>query len=193
MAMERILRVLRLSMAALFAVASFAPAFASAPPSGNAIEGVSVPGLTLGASRAEVEKSYGEPDACQSGAHQHDRAICVYTTAEGMIEVSYRSGKGRDPKGNAKDAVAGIGWTGQPEWMTSRGISTANALSNPQGVIDAYPGAAVTRFEDGSPQRLVDGSLGVEVDWKPVGTGDSLSVEIRIFSPKNPPKEPQKP
>lgn len=185
-------RVVRL-LVTIFWLGLQSPALASPPSSGSVIEGVSIPGLTLGASRAEVEKSSGEPDACQSGAHQHDRAICVYTTANGMVEVTYRSGKGRDPKGNAKDAVAAIGWTGQTEWMTTRGISTANALSNPQGVIDAYPGAAVTRSEDGSPRRLVDGTLGIEVDWKPVGTGDSLSVEIRIFNPKNPPKEAQEP
>jgi len=53
--------------------------------------------------------------------------------AAGMIEVTYRTSKGRDPKGGSKDVVVAISWSGQPDRMTSRGTSTANALSNPQG------------------------------------------------------------
>src|SRR5262249_22777126 len=144
---------------------------AEAPAAGNVIEGVSVPGLTLGASRADVHKSYGEPDACQSGTHPGNKALCIYTTAVGTIDVHYRTSKGLDPKGSSKDVAGAISWSGLPEWMTSRGISTANALSNPQGVIDAYPGATVTRYEDGTPRRVLDQTLGIEVDWMPMGTG----------------------
>jgi len=101
-----------------------------------------------------------------------------------MIAVTYRTSKGRDPKGGSKDVVVAISWSGQPDWMTSRGISTANALSNPQGVIDAYPGALVSRFEDGRPKTVLDDSVGIEIDWKEPATGGDLTVEIRIFPAK---------
>jgi len=110
-----------------------------------------------------------------------------------MIEVTYRTSKGRDPKGGSKDVIVAISWSGQPDWMTSRGISTANALSNPQGVIDAYPGALVARFDDGRPKTVLDDSLGIEIDWKEPATGDELTVEIRIFPARNPAKKGQSP
>ena len=37
------------------------PAFADAPANGTVIEGESVPGLALGATRAQVEAAYGGP------------------------------------------------------------------------------------------------------------------------------------
>jgi hypothetical protein len=157
------------------------PALASLPSNGTVIEGVSVPGLTLGATRAEVEKSYGPPTFCQSGSKPGDDALCTYSVSGGTVEVIYRSANGRDPSGGSKDVAAAVDWSGLPNWITSRGITTANALSNPQGVIDAYPGAIVTRFGDGRPRRVFDGSLGIEIDWIPIEYTSQLTVEMKIF------------
>lgn len=140
-----------------------------------------MPGLTLGATRSEVEKSYGPPSFCQSGSKPGDDALCTYNVSGGTIEVFYRSGSGRDPSGNSKDVAAAVEWSGLPDWATSRGITTANALSNPQGVIDAYPGAIVTRFGDGRPRRVFDGTLGIEIDWIPVEYTSQLTVEMKVF------------
>jgi hypothetical protein len=155
-----------------------------APPlSGTVVEGTSVLGLNLGFSREQVEASYGPPSFCQSGTHSGDQALCSYNvTGVGTAEVGYRSVNGTEPKGNLHDVAAYVIWGGFPDWVTTRGITTANALSNPEGVVAAYPNATVTRFGDGHIQRVYDAALGIEVTWVPLQYTGELTVEMKIFT-----------
>jgi hypothetical protein len=62
------------------------PALADAPAEGVVVEGQSVPGLALGASRAQVEAAYGAPVHCQDVEVGGDLAWCSYP-AEGGSNV----------------------------------------------------------------------------------------------------------
>src|SRR5262245_32331686 len=175
--------LLILALAIIVPVPIHSPAFAAPPTSGIVQEGVSVPGVDLGFSRQQVVASYGPPSFCQSGSHSGDDALCTYNVAGvGTVEVSYRSPNGGDPRGNDHDVVAAVIWGGFSDWNTTRGINTPNALSNPEGVVLAYPQAQVTRFGDGHVQRVIDQSLGIEVTWVPLQYTGELTVEMKIFA-----------
>jgi len=59
-------KVLLLVVILLAALVTVIPALADAPGEGTVNEGVSVPGIALGDTRAEVEASVGPPSNCVS-------------------------------------------------------------------------------------------------------------------------------
>lgn len=69
--------VLMLSAVALD-LAVVVTVLAAAPAEGVAVEGVSVPGIALGFSRAQVQAAYGQPSSCQSGSVGGDCPLFAY-------------------------------------------------------------------------------------------------------------------
>lgn len=70
---------------------------ADAPAEGVVIEGESVPGLTLGDTRAQVEAAYGDPAHCQDVEVGGDLAWCSYPEEGGGNVSVYYQGDGFRP------------------------------------------------------------------------------------------------
>ena len=65
-------------LVAVLSLAAALPVLAAAPAGGTVVEGVSVPGVALGDSRAQVQAAYGDPFSCTSGYNVDDDATCRY-------------------------------------------------------------------------------------------------------------------
>jgi hypothetical protein len=160
------------------------PATAAPPASGVVVEGISVPGVDLGANRTEVQAAWGAPTFCQSGSKSGDRALCTWQGTDGSVDLSFVSRKGRNPTGGDHDVVAGADWTGFPGWVTTAGVSAPQALSDPESVPPAYPNAQVFRYGDGHLLEVLDNHLGVEVYWSPLPYTGEFVVTMFIFRPR---------
>jgi hypothetical protein len=57
----------------LISLAAVIPVLALAPAEGTVVEGVSVPGIALGDTRAQVEAAYGQPKSCTDMAYYDGR------------------------------------------------------------------------------------------------------------------------
>jgi hypothetical protein len=168
----------------LVALATAVPALAAVPIQGTVYEGVGVPGIGLGFTRAEVEASYGDPYYCQTYALPSDYAFCTFRASNGgLVSVRYRGADGGFAGNSQDDVVTEIRW-GEPfsGWTTTAGVNTPLAKSDPDAVIAAYPDAEV----NGTPGvngNLVDWLLGVEVRWTYDGYTGAIHVSMRIFEP----------
>jgi len=171
--------------AALLGALISLPAFASAPAEGEVIEGLQVPGLVLGDSRAQVEAAIGSPDFCQSAEVAGDRASCSFPVeGGGTVNVRYRGADGGNAGNSPDDIVHGIRWYEQVSgWITTAGIGTSLAASDPALVIQAYPDAEVTYNIFGDLYRVVDNALGIEVTWVLDFYSGVTNVNMAIFSP----------
>jgi len=159
--------------------------FASVPAAGLVIEGVSVPGISIGDSRFEVENSYGSSSFCQS-ISTGDLAYCTYNLGGGdSVSVRYIGFNGGNAIASSTDVVSVIQWYGLQGWETSAGVNTASALSDPNSVINAYPNAGVT-YNGSRLYSVRDNQLGIEVVWNfnpyPVAT---TNVSMSIFTPQD--------
>jgi hypothetical protein len=165
--------------------------FAAPPTAGTVVEGTSVPGIALGFSRAQVDASWGAPSYCQSGSHSGDLALCTFNIeGVGGVNVRYAGQNGGDPHGSVNDVVAAVDWSGLSDWVTTRGITTANALSDPQGVVAAYPEAQVASYPDGHLYLVRDQNLGIQVTWIPIQYTPDFYVDIQIFPSLGPAPPP---
>jgi hypothetical protein len=168
----------------LAALAAAMPALAAVPNEGTVYEGVGVPGIELGFTRAEVEASYGQPYYCQTYALPGDYANCGFRASNGgSVGVRYRGADGGFAHNSPDDVVMEIRW-GEPlsNWTTTAGVNTALAKTDPNAVITAYPDAEVTGTP-GIDGILVDWLLGIEVRWTYDGYTHSIHVGMRIFEP----------
>jgi hypothetical protein len=98
------------------------PVLANAPMEGTVTEGVSVPGLALGSSRAQVESVYGQPHYCQSHAIPDDFAFCTFeVSGGGLVSVRFRGADGGFAHNSPTDKVSYFGW-GEPVsgWVRPR-------------------------------------------------------------------------
>jgi hypothetical protein len=161
------------------------PAAAAPPANGTVVEGVSVPGVHLGASRTQAQAAWGAPTFCQSGSHSGDQALCTWQRPDGSVDLSFRSKGGGDPKGRGNDVAAGADWTGLPGWVTTAGVSAPQALNDPESVPPAYPNAQVYRYGDGHLAEVIDPHLGIEVLWSPLPYTGELVVTMFIFRPRS--------
>lgn len=172
------------------------PAFAAVPTDGVVVEGVSVPGLALGDTRAQVVDSYGEPRSCQSGGSTGDNASCTYdidgAPGSGHVWVSYRGADGGNVSNSPDDVLAGVAWYEPVSgWTTTAGINTALAAENPQAVIDAYPDAVVTYTSWGTVYSVTAYEQGFGVVWIPNFYAGTTTVRMTIANPRPAPPPPE--
>lgn len=168
----------------LAALVAAMPVLAAVPTEGTVYEGVGVPGIELGYSRAEVEASYGQPYYCQTYALPGDNAACRFRASNGAgVSVRYRGADGGFAHNSPDDVVMEIRWAESLSgWTTTAGINTAVAKANADAVLAAYPAAEVTGTP-GVDGLLVDWLLGIEVRWTYDGYTHSIHVGMRIFEP----------
>lgn len=159
------------------------------PTDGVVMEGASVPGVSLGFSRAQVEAVYGEPQSCQSGSEPGDNAHCSFAVSGGgQVSVGYRGVDGGNAQNASDDVVHHIRWSEAVDgWVTTAGVSTALAKNDPDAVIAAYPNAEVTYTQFGGLYSVVAHELGVEVVWAPDFYAGTVHVNMAIFAPREPP------
>ena len=160
------------------------PALADVPVQGVVDEGVGVPGIELGFSRAQVETSYGQPLRCQSFQVPNDTAVCVFEASDGAgVTVRYRGADGGFAGGSPDDVVTRISWgESLGGWTTTAGINTSVAKTDPDAVLSAYPDAEVTG-DPGVDGSVIDWLLGIEVRWTYDGYTGAIHVGMRIFEP----------
>ena len=174
-------------LVALLSLAAVLPVLAAAPAEGIAVEGVSVPGVSLGDNRGQVDAAYGQPDSCQGPT----RSFCGYPVdGGGQVFIHYQGADGGPAAGTSNDIAYSISWY-NTAWTTTAGISTGLALEDPQAVIDAYPNARVTTNQWGAIIRVEDAPLGVSINWHHDFYGQFTTVNIQIFFPREPAPLPE--
>jgi len=148
------------------------------------IEGLLVPGISLGDSREQVEGNIGPPLFCQSADVAGDRASCSFEViGGGTIGIRYTGADGGNAANAPDDIVHSIRWYEQVSgWLTTAGINTGLAAANPMAVTDAYPNAEVTYNMFGDIYRAVDFDLGIEVTWVLDFYSGVTHVNMAIFT-----------
>ena len=169
------------------------PAFAEAPGNGKVYEGQSVPGIELGATRAEVTESYGKELSCDLTSNDRDRKTytCTYAAeGKGFVYVTFKRSFLIRPIPNY-DTVTFIRWSQDVSgWETRAGVNTKLAFSDPKAVVEAYPDASV-KFSNGNIIQVRDAKLGIQVDWQYSSFSDqsdqkpAYSVSMAIFFPES--------
>jgi len=184
-------------LVALFLGTFSLQAFAAAPGAGEVVEGWLVPGIALGDSRAQVEGSIGAPQFCQSVEVAGDRASCSFPVeGGGTVSVRYRGADGGNAGNDPSDVVHSIRWYEQVSgWVTTAGVNTGLAASDPMAVTDAYPNADITYNLVGDIYRAVDYALGIEVTWVLDFYSGETHVNMAVFPPQGvtPPPPPPPP
>jgi hypothetical protein len=168
-----------------------ASVLADAPAQGIVFEGVSVPGIALGDTRAAVEASYGPPRGCHSNNDPPTMESCSFDVeGGGWVGLLYQGADGGNAAGSPDDVVSNIRWGGEEVdgWETTAGISTRLAKYNKQAAIDAYPNADLYYDSVGKLYRLNDPELGIQVNWNQVYI--FYTVSMAIFNPYTPPPPP---
>lgn len=141
------------------------PVLADAPAEGVVVEGESVPGVTLGDTRAQVEAAYGEPKHCQDVEVSGDLAWCSYPVEDGSsVSATYQGADGRFARNSPDDTVYQINWSASG-WVTTAGVDRDLASENREAVAAAYPNAKVTYDEGGNITKVEDSQLGIVVKW----------------------------
>lgn len=161
-------------------------ASADAPAQGTVVEGVSVPGVKLGNTRARVEATYGGPVHCQDVEVGGDLAWCSYPAEGGSnVSVWYQGADGRYASNSPDDTVYRIQWPqALSGWVTTAGINTELAFDDRQAVAEAYPNAEVTYNNSGNIIQVEDLQLGIRVRWsEPVYIFPGGTVSMDIFTP----------
>ena len=72
----------------LTSLAIVIPVLGDAPAEGTVVEGVSVPGIALGYTRAQVDAAYGQPRYCKDNTNYYDGAVGWTASVITMWRVS---------------------------------------------------------------------------------------------------------
>jgi hypothetical protein len=192
-------RVILTAMVVLLSLLIAVPASAAAPASGTVVEGESVPGLALGATRAIAEASFGAPEACQDFAGSNPAAMdaeCRFPVeGGGTVTVYFEGADGGPSEGTPSDVVNRISWNHLVAgWTTTAGVDMPLALDDPDAVIAAYPDAHViynTLF--GNVEYISDTSLGITIDYVYMFYVGKVAVYMSIYEPYEsfPPPPPE--
>ena len=187
----------------LISLAAAIPVLAWAPANGTVVEGVSVPGIALGDTRAQVEAAYGQPKSCTDMPYYDGRqgldGICQFDV-EGInnggdvVTVRYFAPDGGPAQASPDDVVTSVQWsTVVSGWVTTAGVNTTLAVNDPQAVIDAYPNADVTYYYGDYVHEVRDPELGISIvrDWNVYGA--FTAVRMMIFNPYIPSPPPPPP
>jgi hypothetical protein len=183
----------------LFSLAAVIPVFAAAPATGTVYEGVSVPGVALGDTRAQVDTAFGNPASCTTGYEVDDDAICDYQVEGlnhlGHIRIRYRGPDGGLPSASPDDVAYSITWNDLvPGWVTDLGgVNTEWASSvreDPEAVLAVYPDAEISYGLFGVMTRATVYELGITIEWVYHFYSGFLGVRMGIFEPRDPPPPP---
>ena len=79
------------------AIGPAGPALAAVPQRGTVVEGRSIPGVALGATRQHVITTYGTPAFCLSTG----QAICTWQRDQGAVSIGFAGANGGNPAGKA--------------------------------------------------------------------------------------------
>jgi hypothetical protein len=197
-------KALMIVVVLLTVLATTMTARADAPAEGTVVEGVSVPGITLGNTRAQVDAAYGQPRYCKDNKNYYDGAlgldgICNYDV-EGInnsgevVEVNFSAPDGSPAQASPDDVVSSIEWsTVVNGWVTTAGVNTTLAVNDPQAVIDAYPNAEITYWYGDFVAEVRDPELGILIGRSQDFYSGSISVRMAIFTPYTPTPPPPPP
>jgi hypothetical protein len=192
-------RSLFLLLVAVLSLTAVAPVLAHAPAMGTVKEGVSVPGVALGDTRAQVQMAYGDPYTCSSGSVPGDKARCSYPV-EGLgnnsqVWIHYRGPDGGSPSASPNDVAYYISWWESVSgWITEAGgVNTTWARSvrhDPEAVLEVYPNAVISYGFLGAMTRAKDYELGITIEWVYDFQFGFLGVRMAISAPSEPPPPP---
>ena len=164
-------------------------ASAAAPAGGTVHEGVSVPGIVLGDTRAEVEANVGPHRSCVSNYDPPVMESCSFDVESGgWVSVLFKGSNGGNPSGSSEDIVASIQWGSVEGWVTTAGVDTTLAYNDKQAVVNAYPNADLYYDSVGRLYLLRDPELGIQVFWNHAYI--FYDVYLSIFNPFTPPPPP---
>jgi hypothetical protein len=186
----------------VLSLTAVAPVLAHAPATGTVFEGVSVPGVALGDTRAHVQTAYGDPYTCQSGSVPGDKARCSYPV-EGLgnnsqVWIHYRGPDGGSPSASPDDVAYYISWWESVSgWTTDAGgVNTTWARSvrqDPEAVLAVYPNAVISYGLFGAMTQARDYELGITIEWVYHFYSGFLGVRMAISAPSEPPEPPPPP
>ncbi|MDH3890475.1 MAG: hypothetical protein OEV49_05275 [candidate division Zixibacteria bacterium] len=168
-----------------------------APPAeGIVVEGVSVPGVALGYTRAEVEDAYGDVVLwCQSTGVPGNNGFCAWAVSGGgQVDVHFAGADGGTADGTPDDVVSSVSWfEAVSGWVTTAGVNTTLADENPEAAAAAYPDARVTYNQWGGIYSIVDYEQGIAIyrPWILYSSGE-VHVRMQIFYPSEAPPLPEK-
>jgi hypothetical protein len=167
----------------IFSLALTVPVLADAPGEGTVYEGVSVPGIALGDSRAKVEASVGPHSQCRSNNDPPTMDSCRFDVeGGGWVDVRFQGANGGPAAGSPDDVVARIQWSEDVDgWVTSAGISIQMIKFDRQLAMDTYPDAVLFYNDYGSVVRLTDYDQGITITWDAVYI--FFSASMSIFEP----------
>ena len=186
----------------LVSLAAAIPVLALVPAEGTVVEGVSVPGIAIGDTRAQVEALNGQPDYCTDMSYYDGRkgldGICQYDVVGvinggDQVTVHYFAPDGGPAQASPDDVVTSIYWYQVVSgWVTTAGVNTTLALNDPQAVIDAYPNAEVT-YNGDYVYSIHDPESGISIVryWNVYSA--STTVQMAIFAPYTPTPPPPPP
>jgi len=187
----------------LFSLVIASPVLADAPAAGTVVEGVSVPGVALGDTRAQVLGAYGAPYSCTTGYEVDDDAICTYPVEGldhlGRIRIHFRGPDGGLPSASPNDVVHSISWSDSiPGWTTEAGgINTEWATAvrqDPEAVLEVYPNAVITYgWLNNTMTQARDYELGITIEWVYHFYSGFLGVRMTISAPSEQPPPPPPP
>ncbi len=183
-----------LLMALVLSLVTVAPVFAAAPGQGLVVEGERIPGAALGFTRAQVEAAFGDPASCQSVSSPGDFGFCSYLVeGGGKVWARYRGADGGNPSNSSADVVYNFSWEEQVSgWVTTAGVNTSLARTNPEAVIAAYPNAQVIYNMFGAIIQVRDYEQGIQVNWDHNFYSGTFSVRMAISEPSTPPPPREK-
>ena len=186
----------------LFSLTAVIPVLAAAPAEGVVVEGISVPGVALGDTRAQVQTAYGEPYSCTKGYEVDDDAICTYPVEGldhlGRISIHYRGPDGGLPNASPDDVVYSISWNDSvPGWITKEGgVNTEWARSvqlDPEAVQAIYPNAVISYGLFDAMTQARDYERGITIEWLYSIYSGSFGVIMTISPPTETPPPPPPP
>jgi len=169
---------------------------AAAPAEGVVVEGVSVPGVALGDSRAQVEAAFGQPESCRNMSYYDGRVglngICDFgVDGGGTVTVYYFAPDGGPAQDSPDDQATFVRWTEEVSgWVTTAGVNTTLARNDPDAVIAAYPNAEVT--SGGAILQVKDWEQGITINWDyDIYLGRFTAVRMTISYPSAAPPPPE--
>lgn len=170
-------------------------ALADVPESGTVVEGQSVPGVTLGSTRAEVEAAYGDPSSCQSGQTIGDAASCTWIRADypgqggdvrSQVGIGFTGQDGGSANNSPNDVVVRVSWYGMDGWYTTTGVNSLFALNDQDTVIELYPDAVVVD-QSLFHKHMTAYEEGFSISWHTEYLNGFTSVRMTVFEPRDPP------
>jgi hypothetical protein len=189
-------------LVAALSLTAVVPVLADAPATGTVVEGVSVPGVALGDTRAQVQAAYGDPYTCQSGSVPDDKARCSYPVEGlghiGQVWIHYRGPDGGLPSASPDDVAYYISWFDSVSGWTTEvgGVNTEWARSvrqDPEAVLSVYPNAVISYGLFGAMTQARDYELGITIEWVYHFYSGFLGVRMAISAPSEPPEPPPPP